>query len=201
LRSRAILLAALVCLLAAPAARADGDPASDYLLSTSLFETPGVPSADDAKLRAVIAAANAGGFTIRVALISTRYDMGSVDALFRRPRQYARFLGQELYFVYKGRLLVVMPNGYGVSRGGKPVPSAQRLVDRLPSPGPGGHALATGATAAVRRLAAAAGVRVALSPPVAKKSHNGDWFAIGIIGLLVLVGAGASVVVWTYRGR
>jgi hypothetical protein len=196
------ILLAVACLLVAPLARADGDPASDYLLGTSAFVPPdaNVPNGDAKQLRAVLADAKARGFAIRVALIATTYDMGSVATLFRQPRQYARFLGQELFFVYKGRLLVVMPNGYGVSRGGKPVPSDQQLVDRLPAPGVNGHGLATGATAAVRKLAAASGVNVPLPKVAASKSHTG-WFAIGIIALVVIVGAGTSVIIWTYRGR
>jgi hypothetical protein len=195
------VLAALACLLTAPAARADGDPASDYLLGTSAFVPPdaNIPSADAQQLRTVLATAKARGYEIRVALIATTYDMGSVGTLFRRPRQYARFLGQELFFVYKGRLLVVMPNGYGVSRGGKPMPSAQRLADRRPAPGVDGHALATGATATVRKLAAAAGVQVPLPQVAPTKSQTGDWFLIGIVVLVVLAGGGASILAWRRR--
>jgi hypothetical protein len=196
------ILLALMSLLVAPVARADGDPASDYLLSMSAFVPPdaNISSGDAKQLNAVLADAKARGFEIRVALIATTYDMGSVGTLFRQPRQYSRFLGQELFFVYKGRLLVVMPNGYGVSRGGKAVPSSQQLVDRLPHPGTNGHALATGATAAVRKLAAAAGVNVPLPKIAAGKGHS-DWFLIGIIALVVIVGAGTAIMIWTYRGR
>src|SRR5437764_13595429 len=117
----AVVAFALCC---APVALADGDPASDFLLGQSVFVPPddGVPDANAKQLESVVASAKAGGYEIRVALIGTRYDMGSVVALYRHPKPYARFLGQELYFVYKGRLLVVMPNGYGVSRGGKAQP-------------------------------------------------------------------------------
>jgi hypothetical protein len=190
-------LAAVLCLLAAPAAHADGDPASDYLLSVSAFVPPdaNVPSADAAQLRAVLAAAKARGYEIRVALIATTYDMGTVATLFEQPKQYARFLGQELFFVYKGRLLVVMPNGYAVSRGGKLVPSAQQLVGTLPAPGNSGHALATGATAAVRKLAAAAGVTVPAPKVAPAKSGSGYWLLIGIVALVVLVAAAGATVV------
>jgi hypothetical protein len=151
-------------------------------------------------VRAVLADAKARGYEIRVALIATTYDMGSVVTLFRQPRQYARFLGQELFFVYKGRLLVVMPNGYGVSRGGKLLPSAQRLVSRLPAPGTDGHALATGATAAVRKLAAAEGITVPLPKVAAAKSRTGDWFLIGIVVLVVVAAGGATIFARRRRG-
>jgi hypothetical protein len=191
------ILVAVACLLVVPVARADGDPASDYLLGNAVFVPPdaNVPSADATQLTAVLAAAKARGYGIRVALIASTYDMGSVSSLFRQPRQYARFLGQELFFVYKGRLLVVMPNGYGISRGGKLLPTEQRLASRLPSPGPSGHALATGATAAVRKLAAAAGVTVPLPHVAAAKSHTGAWLLAGLVGLVVIAGGGAAVVV------
>ena len=200
--ARWTILAAIVCLLAVPAARADGDPASDYLLGTAAFVPPdaNVPSADAKQLHTVLADAKARGYEIRVALIATTYDMGSVGALFRKPQLYARFLGQELYFVYKGRLLVVMPNGYAVSRGGKLLPPAQRIVGGLPAAGTDGHALATGATAAVRRLAAAAGVAVPLPRVASTKSHGRDWVLIGIIALGAAVGGGTAIVIW-YRAR
>jgi hypothetical protein len=189
------LLATILCLLVVPVARADGDPASDYLLGTSAFFPPDakIPTVDARQLSTVLATAEARGFEIRVALIASRYDMGSVATLYGRPRDYARFLGQELSFVYKGRLLVVMPNGYGVSRGGKLVAPSQRLVDRLPAPGNDGHALATGATAAVRKLAASAGIDVPLPKVAAAKSRTGDWFLLGVIALVVLAAAAAAI--------
>ncbi len=194
--ARWTILAAIVCLLAVPVARADGDPASDYLLGTVAFvpTDANIPNADAKQLRAVLADAKARGYEIRVALIATTYDMGSVGALFREPQLYARFLGQELYFVYKGSLLVVMPNGYAVSRGGKLLPPAQRIVGDLPAPGTDGQALATGATAAVRKLAAASGIAVAL-PQVAPAaaSETGHWGLIGMVALVVVAGGGAAI--------
>jgi len=193
--ARWALLAAIACLLVVPVARADGDPASDYLLGTSAFVPPdaNIPSGDAKQLRTVLAAAKARGYELRVALIATTYDMGSVGALYRKPQLYARFLGQELYFVYKGRLLVVMPNGYAVSRGGKLLRPAQQTVSGLPAPGTDGHALAAGATAAVRKLASAGGIAIPL-PKVAPAatSRTGDWFLGGIVALVVIAGGGAT---------
>jgi hypothetical protein len=191
------LLAALAFLLVAPVAHADGDPASDYLLSMSAFVPPdaNVPNEDAQQLRAVLAAAKARGYEIRVALIATTYDMGSVATLFRKPQLYARFLGQELFFVYTGRLLVVMPNGYAVSRGGKLLPSGQKVVTSLLPPGTNSHALASGATAAVRRLAAASGVSVALPKVASAKSDSARWALIGVVVLALLAAGGAAVFV------
>ena len=199
--ARWTIVAAIVCLLAVPVARADGDPASDYLLSQSAFVPPdaNISNGDAKQLRTVLADAKARGYEIRVALIATTYDMGSVGALFRKPQLYARFLGQELFFVYKGRLLVVMPNGYAVSRGGKLLRPAQRIVAGLPAPGTDGHALASGATTAVRKLAAAGGITVPL-PQVAPAASSGtDWLLLGIAGLVVIAGGGATTILLRRR--
>jgi hypothetical protein len=194
-----IVAVVVVALLAAPIARADGDPASDYLLGQSSFVPPddGVPKAYAAQLAATIADAKARGYTIRVALIGTRYDMGSVAVLYEQPTRYARFLGQELYFVYKGRLLVVMPNGLGVSRAGKASPKEQAVVDRIAAPGKSGAALAAAATRAVSRLAANAGV-VFPVPPLGKtdgSSTTRDRLEIaGIVLVVVLLLASIGLV-------
>jgi hypothetical protein len=193
------VLAALVvaAALAAPAARADGDPASDYLLSQSTFIPYDVKVSKDRaeQLNSLVADAKEKGFTVRVAVIGTKFDLGAVPSLWRKPQTYARFLGQELFFVYKGRLLVVMPNGFGFSRGGKLVPSGQRLVSRLPNPGEGGDALAAGATRAVQRLAAQAGVRVTISQPGSTNGGTSDRVILIAIagGIVLLVGAGVAV--------
>ena len=191
------LVAVLACLVAAPAAHADGDPASDYLLTSAAFVPPdaGISQADTRQLNTTLAAAKARGYEIRVAVIATKYDMGSVDVLYKEPRRYARFLGQELVFVYHGRLLVVMPNGYAVVNGGKPVPSAQALVDRLPAPGSSGHSLMTGATVAAAKLAGASGVIVAVPKPAVASSGNGRWLLISIAGLVLLLAAPATILV------
>ena len=104
---------ALAALAAAPLARADADPASDYLLGQSTFVPPddGIPRAYADQLNATVREAKARGYTIRVALIGSRYDLGSIGSVFGQPKQYARFLGKELTLVYHGRLLVDKANG------------------------------------------------------------------------------------------
>ncbi len=164
-----LLLMLAAALVVVPLARADGDPASDYLLTRSTFVPPdlGISTADAARLSATVAAARSRGYPIHVALIGSAYDLGSVVSLDRKPKQYARFLGTELTLVYHGRLLVVMPNGFGVSRAGKPLPAAQRVVDRLAAPGTGGpaarpgrHRRCSGTRGGVRRARSAAAARV-----------------------------------------
>ena len=94
----AVLVAAAVAVLA-PLARADADPASDVLLSQSIF-LPffGGQASDDAKndLKTAVDQANAGGYPLRVAVIGTKDDLGGVAGAWGRPQPYAAFLGQEL---------------------------------------------------------------------------------------------------------
>ena len=190
---RSIVVGLLLLLVAVPVARADGDPASDYLIGQSSFIPPdaGVPPAYAKQLTQVLLDAKESGYPIRVGLIASRYDLGSVGVLYRQPKRYARFLGQELLFVDRLRLLVVMPNGLGYSRGGKAVPTDQAAVDRLPPPGASGAALASTATRAVVRLAANAGVVVPVPPlsgDTATPNANHDRLLIALITAAVLAG-------------
>jgi hypothetical protein len=190
-----VALVLFAALAAVPLARADGDPASDYLLTRSTFVPPdlGISTADAARLSATVEAARSRGYVIHVALIGGAYDLGSVVALNRKPKQYARFLGEELTFVYRGRLLVVMPNGFGVSEGGKPLPAPQRVVDRLPAPGNSGPRLVQAGIDGVRALAAAAGVPV--PPPGAAGASGG-----GSSGLVWELGGGAVALALVLSG-
>jgi len=200
---RLALIAALALLVAAPVARADGDPASDYLLSQPTFVPPddGVPKAYEAQLDATVAEAKAHGYSIRVALIGTQYDMGSVTVLWPKPKLYAHFLGQELFFVYKGRLLVVMPTGLAVSKGGKLAPGEQKAIDGIPAPGKSGAALAAAATTAVSRLAANSGAvfPVPKLGSVASSSTNRD--RLTIVGVVVVALLALAAFMTLRRGR
>jgi hypothetical protein len=199
MRLRVAVAAAVAACAVVPVALADGDPASDYLLSQKTFVPYDmkVPKAQSEQLKAIVAAANEQGFKIRVALIGKPFDLGAVPSLWREPKTYAHFLGQELFFLYKGGLLVVMPNGYGASRRGKPLPSAQHVVDTLPSPGEGGAALAAGATRAVRKLAAQEGLKLAtpIPSPSSDQSTSSDRIVLAAIagGLVLLFLAGFAV--------
>jgi len=191
---KTLVLIAIAFLALAPLARADGDPASDYLLTQTTFVPPdlGISDADAGRLQTVVQTAHAGGYTIRVALIGSRYDLGSIGSVFGQPKHYARFLGKELTLVYHGRLLVVMPTGYGVARAGTLIPSEQRTLDRLPPPGRSGGQLVAAAIEGVRQLAAAAGVVVAVPPPATGGSSTAIWIwvVVGIaIALLVALAA------------
>jgi hypothetical protein len=190
------LLAALLALACAwhpAAASADGDPASDVLATQALFlpQDAGATPVQRAQLSALLAAAARSGYPIRVALVASRGDLGSVTALWRQPETYARFLGQELAFVHKGPLLVVMPNGFGLTRLGRPLSGAAGLS----APGAG---LAAAAITAVQRLAAAAGHP--LPVPNVQAPHAG---AAGdaIAWIILAAGAVAIAVAWGFSLR
>lgn len=198
---RRLAIVGLLALVLVPLARADGDPASDYLLSQLSFVPPdaALSKADAAQLNALLRATRSAGYTIHVALIASRYDMGSVTILFKQPKQYAPFLSQELRFYYKGRVLVVMPNGYAVANDGKPDPAEQAIVAQLALPKTfAGAPLAAAASTAVRALAAHAGVDVRKLPSIkggssGSNSRDRIWIGVGAIILLLLVGAATSL--------
>jgi hypothetical protein len=178
LGKRAAIVAAVAAALLSPvAARANGDPASDYLLTEKLFLPFNAPIDRGVlnRLRTVVDEANAAGFKIRVALILTPGDLGTAFSLFGKPQRYSEFLGFELSFVYRGRLLVVMPDGFGYAVGGRK-DSAARVLASLPPPGKSATKEAEAATGALRRLAAASGIR--LSIPAASDSSTRDRITI-----------------------
>jgi hypothetical protein len=154
----AALIAVAVSLSFVGGAEGDGDPASDVLVSQPAFIGEGVGGALKPQLELVklLDVAAAHGFRIRVALIGSASDLGSVTPLWKDPGEYASYLWEELREAVGGQVLVVMPNGYGLhgpSRGPYRVPAAERQVT-APLPGQGNQMLAA-AMVAIRRLAAA----------------------------------------------
>jgi len=158
---RLLLLALVLFCVLGGTARADGDPASDYLLGTQVFIPFDLklPKSSQQELTSLVHDANTSGYTIRVALIGSAYDMGSVTSLWRKPKPYAKFLGTELTFVYKNRLLVVMPNGFGFSRPGHTTTKEYATLSKI-TIGPGAEGLLTAAEKGVQQLAAASGVTI-----------------------------------------
>ena len=156
---RALLVAAAAALLGVPTARANGDPASDVLLTQKVFfpiDAP-LPDSDREKLLKTVEAANERGYTIRVALIPFTSDLGTAVSLWRHPQDYSKFLGSELAFVYRNRLLVVMPSGFGFYNRSKPVTKERGVLEQVPV-GKTPAAQTQSAAAAVRALAASEGV-------------------------------------------
>lgn len=181
-----------------PSALADGDPCSDILIAQKAC-VPSLTSTTSelASLESVVKQANAKGMKVRVAVISGPLDMGSVTALWRKPRTYAKFLGGELTFVYKkGLLVTVMPQGFGVFRG---TPAQQRTLDKIPA-GKAVDQLIKSATTGVERLAAAQGIKVV---PHASSGGSAPWrtVVIAIAGVALLVFLGLLTYVYLRRPK
>jgi hypothetical protein len=199
-----VLVAALV---AAGQAQADADPASDVLYTRDLFVPySGISSAAESKLLAAIGKAKTAGKPIRVALIASRDDLGGVPQLFGNPLYYARFLDAELQFVYTGRLLVVMPQGAALAKGGRLVADKSVIAAK---PGRGGDGLARTATELVTAIAAGkevagSGSVSATAPPGAAQSSSSS-FPVGLVAGIaiaaVFVVIGVSGVLLTRRRR
>jgi hypothetical protein len=203
----AFLLTAVgfVALVLAASALADGDPASDFLLTSNVFlgykaaiNAPGV-----GELQALTVEARRKKLPLKVVLITESRDLGSVPSLFGHAQSYADFLRTEIKFVFKGTLVVVMggrPGGVAVS-GPKATAAVRQAASalRLPSDPSGGDFLDMGLTA-VRRVAEANGV--ALATPHTGGSHQSDGsdrLVIAAAALLVIA-AITGFGVWR-RGR
>jgi hypothetical protein len=201
------LTAALGCLcallalaaLSSPPARADGDPASDVLASQPLFlpADGGLPQAQAAQLSGLLASAQRQGMPIRVALIATQADLGSVGELWGKPQSYAQFLGQELAQVYRGTVVVVMPTGAGVYH-----PPAPAHGDQLRATATArGTPMIETAVVTVQTLASNAGRHLALARAVAAPGSGtglgsvdlGSWLGLAAGAALIALAWAASL--------
>jgi hypothetical protein len=196
--ARRVVVVAALLLLAVPAvARANGDPASDYLLVQSIFLpfNAKVDAAVSKRLTDTVRAADHDDFKIKVAVIGSRYDLGTAFSLYNKAQKYAQFLGLELSFQYRDRLLVVMPNGYGVSVDGKTDAAGTRVVKKLPPPGKDATKQVEGAIAAIRKLAAASGHQLAAGGSGGGGSNARDRITIAA-GAVALAALLAAIVFW-----
>jgi hypothetical protein len=140
--------------------RADGDPPSDVLLLQDVYFPYSQPSpAAQAQLQQAADAVYARGDRVRVALIFTPDDLGSIPSLFGHPADYAHFLAEELRLWYVGPLLVVMPAGFGIWDGGRSIAAEERVLGAVPLSSGSPDDLARSATLALQRLSAAGALR------------------------------------------
>jgi hypothetical protein len=171
-------------------ARADGDPASDVLASQPLFlaQDAGVTVIQQAQLAADLRAAQRDGYPLRVAIIGSSADLGSVTELWRQPQNYARFLGLELALIQNGPLLVVMPDGFGTHHLGLSAGAQQAALAGVRAGGLGASALV-----AIQHLAAAAGhplpAAVVAAPSSPEQSDTISW-------IVFVVGGGIIAAAW-----
>ena len=159
-------VAALLLLVPAGVARADGDPASDVLLTDDVFlpYPPNAPGrALNEALRATVKRAKAAGFGVKVALVAAPGDLGAYPQLNSQPQSYANLLSGELGSAQppgpqrKGPPLLVVTTG-GNQLGDR---AGDALAGIVPVPGAGGDALARTAIGAVVALAKANGKPIA----------------------------------------
>jgi hypothetical protein len=204
MRRRVALLVAVAAAalgVPAPSAHADGDPASDVLLSQDVFypyqpNTVSKPLQD--ALNAMLRAARKQGFPLKVAVISAKTDLGSVPQMLADPQQYAYLLTSEISYNEHPRVLVVLPTGIGGNNlGDNAGPALQGVT---PDPNGGADGLTRTAMQAVRKLTVAAGKPVAL-PAVASQSGGsgsgsggggGGAPAVLVFGLPVLLVVAAA---------
>jgi hypothetical protein len=183
------------------AAHANGDPASDYLLTQNLFLpfTTSIDRGEVSRLEGLLKNAKKQKFPIRVALILSPSDLGTAFSLFRKPQKYSEFLGLELAFVYRQRLLVVMPNGYGYSVRGERDPRASDVLAKLPPPGRDATKEATAAIRAVQALSAANGKHL-VAPASGGSSTTRDRITIAAAATAA-VALLAALVLWRRQRR
>ncbi len=190
--------------LSADIARADGDPASDVLLSQDVFVPySGVSATLERRLFALCAAADRAGYPVKIALIASRSDLGVVPVLFNRPGSYARFLSAELGSVVHGPVLVVMPAGLGLAARGRAINATVLSTTRVAAGG--SDALATAALDVVPRLATAAGHPVspaaAAAEPAAGASAGTVRHALVALLILGLLSGAAISAAFVARSR
>ena len=193
-RARVVAGITVLMLVVPCGALANGDPASDVLLQAKVyFPTKRVSVEEATKLKAIVQKANAKGYPIRVALIHDETDLGTVPNLLNQAQKYSEFLGPEIRFAYKGDLLVVMPNGLGVTTTDETPPPAKAVDGMLVEAGGSPDGLAQTAEEAVTKLAAAAGHPLEAQ----KKSNGGGGAAVGIVVavLLLIAGIGGAFLV------
>jgi hypothetical protein len=185
-----VTLAVALCLTGA--AQADADPASDTLYVRDVFLplSARVSPQLAQKLLDVTRAARSAGKPIKVALIASARDLGGVPSIFGKPTYYARFLGAELQFLYKGKLLIVMPQGAGLSEGGRLVAESAVVHAVI---GTGADGLARTAIELVQELALG-------KPPGGRdagRAHSTaiwPWIAIAIAAVSALLALGIVIV-------
>jgi hypothetical protein len=169
------------------------------LVNRTLFDPidSGIPFATVDRLTSLLTLSQRAGFPIRVAMINSATDLGTVTQFWGKPAgpgDYAYYLRTELQNLYGGQILVVMPNGFGLwgPPHGRDAVSKAELSVRALSPGHG-VSLAAAAMAAVPLLAQADGHDIpsasdiqVFTPPAARAGTPfAAWLALALGGLLI----------------
>ena len=161
---RALVVAVVLSLAAAPAAWADGDPAGDVLIQQNVFygSQLDLRSKEAAQLMALTEQAKEKGYEIRVAALTVPEDLGAIGYLWDDPTNYADFLTAEIQSVYRERTLVVMPSGLGIWWRDHEFADEQALLDELGGPGADPAAVLPLAMEAIVKLAAAQDIELTI---------------------------------------
>jgi hypothetical protein len=206
------LFIAVASATALPArALANGDPASDTLLTQQTFAAFGKLSPAIARdLDRVQTAAREAGYPVRVAIIAGREDLGQETDFFGKPQEYATFLAGELEAFGRlstpsghppaqtatGPLVVVMPGGFGTD--GLSPGARSRIREHEPAPEARPDDLARAAGLAVEELADAAGHSI---PEVFGDPGGGSGGLIAIVLAALLVIAASLAIAVRVRER
>jgi hypothetical protein len=190
---RIALLTAALALTAAPAALADGDPASDVLPTQDAFY-PYVPPASKplvTALDALLADVRKRGYPMKVALIQSAADLGAYPTMFNNPQEYGNLLASELPTNPHGtvkdelHLLIVMPVGFGGKNLGDRVDEALGPVKVDIEAQTDG--LVRAALAAVARIASVNGVETPVPDEASADGGGGSGKTILLIVLGVVI--------------
>jgi hypothetical protein len=154
MRRGLVVVAVVLAALVPAAALADGDPASDVLPTQNVFTPYPTPPGAQA-LAASVLKVFESGHRVKVAVIASRRDLGSIPSLFGKANAYARFLGIEIGSFYSGPLLIVMPSGFGIFDQHHSTSAEAAVLGKLKVDGSSPASLVASAAAAVDRLAAA----------------------------------------------
>ncbi len=181
-------------------ARADGDPASDVLYGADVFfpYQPLVSPALQRSLTSLVASAKRAGYPLKVALVATPNDLGSIPNFFDEPARYAQFLSIEIAQAERAPTLVVMPAGFGLAENGQPFSLAPLAGVSARAARGSSDFLAQRAILAVRRLAAAAGHPL---PSAATRSAGGGSGSTVVAAIVIaaLAALGVVTALWLRR--
>jgi hypothetical protein len=183
----------------AASALADIDPASDILPLQNVFLPyhPKTCTQLSRALRTLTTETEAKGYSIKVAIIGSKNDLGGASDLFGQPQEYARFLAQELrtfspdFGTSYGNqpLLIAMPGKWALDHGGAKAEKALGAVSIPDDSDP--NALARAALIAIPKLAQAEGHPVPaprIPSGCTKSGGTSALIYIAPMALLLLVG-------------
>jgi hypothetical protein len=192
-RRLAALAVAATVLVAPTAAFADGDPASDVLLSQPYYlpYQPLVSKATTLKVKKVLAATVKAKLPMKIAVIATPTDLGAVPDLFGRPQQYAGFLYSEIQPGFQQEqfgLVVVMPAGIGLAGSVNQPKLASAVRDVAISSGEDSDGLALAGAIAMEKVAKAAGHPIPEIVPISGGGGGSGFGARAVIVTLELLG-------------